>query len=276
MSEPQQMPAGLRGQVRSLVDSTWFQRTIIVLIVANAVILGLETYPAVMEAAGPLLQGVNTVLILIFAIEILLRMLAYGLAFWRNGWNIFDFIVVAVAFIPAGSTSSVLRLLRLLRVLRLLSTVRSMRVVVAALGAAVPGMLSVGALLVMIIYVFAVASTTVLGPISPVFFGDLWVSVASMFRVAIGDGWEDVITPIALEHPWVWAYFMVYGIVSSVVILNLFIAVAVEGMDRMKALGLAEDIEEDIRLDTTTLGELAALREQLARMEAKLDARDAG
>jgi len=272
-----ELPAqGFRADLRRFVDSPRFQITIIILIVFNALILGLETYPDVTAVIGPALEMTNQVLVIIFAIEIALRIWAYGLAFFRNGWNIFDLIVVSAALIPPN-TGAVLRLLRLLRVLRLLSTVRSMRMVMGALGAAVPGMISIGALLFMLIYVFAIVSVTILGSLSPTFFGDLWTSIASMFRVALGDGWEDIITPIALENPWVWAYFMVYGILSSVIILNLFVAVAVEGMDRMKALGLAEAQAEDQTLDERILGideqvllELRALRGEVAELRERL------
>jgi len=262
--------SGPRAAVREVVDAKWFHIAIVVLILLNAVIIGLETYPAVVAVVGPALEVVNMALILVFGAEVLLRIYAHGSSFFKDGWNVFDLVVVAAAFIPPN-TGAVLRILRLLRVLRLLSAVRSMRMVLGALGAAVPGMISIGTLLGMIIYVFAIASTTILGQISPTFFGNLWVSIASMFRIAIGDGWEDVITPIALEHPWVWAYFMVYGVISSLIILNLFIAVAVEGMDRMKALGLAKGLEEDIELDTTMLEQIRQLRLQLQRVEAKLE-----
>jgi len=271
MTSPQPDSAvGPRAAVRSLVDARWFHSGIIVLILVNAVILGMETYPVIQQSIGPQLEIVNTALVIVFVVEVGLRIYGYGWNFFKDGWNVFDLIVVAAALIPPN-TGAVLRILRLLRVLRLLSAVRSMRMVLGALGAAVPGMISIGTLLGMIIYVFAIASTTILGQISPTFFGNLWVSIASMFRIAIGDGWEDVITPIALEHPWVWAYFMVYGVISSLIILNLFIAVAVEGMDRMKALGLAKGLEEDIELDTTMLEQIRQLRLQLQRVEAKLE-----
>jgi len=267
---------GFRSNLRRFVEAPNFHLTIIVLIVFNALILGLETYDPITAVVGPTLDLINNVLVIIFVIEIFLRIWAHGWAFFRNGWNVFDLVVVGAALIPPN-TGAILRMLRLLRVLRLLSSVRSMRRVMVALGAAVPGMVSIGALLFMIIYVFAVASTTILRPLSPTFFGDLWTSIASMFRVALGDGWEDIITPIALEHPWVWAYFMVYGILSSVIILNLFVAVAVEGMDRMKALGLAEAQAEDQTLDERILGideqvllELRALRGEVAELRKRL------
>ena len=108
----------LRDRVRALVETKPFQRSIIGLILVNAVILGLETYPAVMDAIGHELELLNTVIIVVFVAELVLRIWAYGWRFFTNGWNIFDFFVVVVALIPAGAEAGVLRVLRLLRVRR--------------------------------------------------------------------------------------------------------------------------------------------------------------
>jgi voltage-gated sodium channel len=259
-----------RERVRQLVESPPFQRAIIGLIVVNAVILGLETYPAIMESAGEVLHVVNVVIIGVFVVEIALRVFAYGRRFFLNGWNIFDFLVVVVALIPAGQGSAVLRVLRLLRILRLLSAVRSMRLVVSALGAAIPGIASIGGLLAMVVYVFAVSSTTLFGHLEPKAFGDLWLSTASLFRIMLGDGWPEFVAPIADEAAWIWGYFIVFSVLTSLIVLNLFVAVIVESMDRMKAEELADAVAEDQRLDTRILDELLELRRQVGRLEARI------
>jgi voltage-gated sodium channel len=265
-----------RERVRTLVESKPFQRSIIVLIVLNAVILGLETYPVIVNVAGDFLGIVNAVIIGIFVVEISLRIFAHGLAFFRNGWNLFDLFVVIVALIPAGSEAGVLRVLRLLRVMRLLSAVRSMRLVVTALGASMPGIASIGALLFMLIYVFSVAATTLFGEQNPDHFGDLWVSGASLFRIMFGDGWPDFVAPMAFDAPWIWGFFIVFTIAASLIVLNLLIAVVVEAMDRMKIEEIDDAIEKDMAIDERILEELAALREQVARLEAATTRRGGG
>ena len=239
----------------------------------NAVILGLETYPGVVDAAGEVLTAINAVIIAIFVVEIVLRIVASGWRFFTNGWNIFDLLVVAVALIPASGSASVLRVLRLLRVMRLLSAVRSMRLVVSSLGAAIPGMASIGGLLVMVIYVFAVSSTTLFAHLRPKEFGDLWLSAASLFRIMTGDGWADFVGPIAAEQAWIWGYFILFAVITGLVVLNLLIAVIVESMDRMKAEQLGEAIDEDQRIDEQILDEVRSLRAQVTALESKLDAR---
>lgn len=262
-----------RERTRLLVESKPFQRAIIVLIVLNAVILGLETYPAVTDLAGEALHVVNAVIIGVFVVEIALRIFAHGLSFFRSGWNWFDLFVVVVALIPASGEAAVLRILRLLRVLRLLSAVRSMRLVVAALGASIPGIASIGGLLFMVTYVFSVAATTLFGAQNPAHFGDLWVSSVSLFRIMFGDGWPDFVAPMAFDAPWIWGFFVLYTIASSLIVLNLLIAVVVEAMDRMKVAQLDEAIEEDLALDERILEELIALRAQVARLEEKVVSR---
>jgi voltage-gated sodium channel len=143
-----------------------------------------------------------------------------------------------------------------------------MRLVVTALGASMPGIASIGALLFMLIYVFSVASTTLFAEQNPDHFGDLWVSGASLFRIMFGDGWPDFVAPMAFDEPWIWGFFIVFTIAASLIVLNLLIAVVVEAMDRMKIDELDEAIEEDRAIDEHILDELRALREQVARLEA--------
>ena len=290
----------LRARVARLVESRPFQSAIIALIVINAIVLGIETYPAVMTRWGDLLQVINTVLVAVFVIEIVLRIFAHGPRFFRDGWSLFDLFVVVVALIPASAGSEVLRVLRLLRVLHLLSAIRSMRIVVSALGAAIPGILSIGGLLVMILYVFAVSSTTLFRDTAPEAFGDLLLSTASLFRVMIADGWSDIVAPMAAEESWVYAFFILYTVVTTFIVLNLFVAVTVEAMNRKRTEeteALVESVAETVeqaaqpgrdgvdaadtgsgdapdaaRADTDdrVLRELAALRSQLDRVEAQL------
>lgn len=265
-----------RAAVRRLVEQPAFQRVIIGLIVFNAVILGLETYPAVVARFGPGLEAVNAVVVAVFVLELVLRIYAYGWRFFRSGWNIFDFVVVIAALVPASSTSAALRLLRLLRVFRLLSAVRSMRMVIGALAASIPGILSMGGLFLMVMYVFAIASTTLFAPLDPQHYGDLGSTFTSLYRIVIGDGWSDVVVPLASGRPWVWIYFVGFSLIGAVVLLNLFVAVVVEGMNRMQTDELEENREEDQGHTRLILDEVRALREQVDRLEAERNAeRDA-
>lgn len=133
--------------LKSLIESRRFEMVITILIVINAVTLGLETSVPVMERFGPLLIALDTAILAVFVAELAARFLVYRTAFFRDPWRIFDFLVVAVALVPATGNLSVLRALRILRVLRLVSVVPSLRRVVGGLVSALPGMGSIVLLL---------------------------------------------------------------------------------------------------------------------------------
>lgn len=253
--------------MRRVVEASWFQRSIIALIVINAVILGMETYPGMLASHGDLLVTVNGIIVTVFVVEILLRLYAYGWRFFRSGWNVFDLVVVIAALVPAGSASAAMRLLRLLRVFRLLSAVRSMRLVVNALGASIPGILSMGGVFLMVLYVFAIASTTLFGALDPQNYGDLGRTFASLYRIVMGDGWSDVVAPLASEHPWVWVYFVGFSLVGAVVLLNLFVAVVVEGMNRVQTAELEEGRDDETERLDLVLDELRELRAEVSRLQ---------
>lgn len=142
-----------------------------------------------------------------------------------------------------------------------------MRVVVGALAASIPGILSMGALFVMVLYVFAIASTTLFAPIDPKNYGDLGLTFTSLYRIVMGDGWGDVVVPITNEHPWAWAYFMGFSLVGAIILLNLFIAVIVEGMNRMQTSELEDSREDEQEQLRDVLTELREPRQQVDRLE---------
>ncbi|MDQ4111128.1 MAG: ion transporter, partial [Actinomycetota bacterium] len=147
----------VRARIRALVDNDTFQRIIIGVIILNAVVLGVETM--VPEHLAHELALLDGLLLAVFVVELVLRLVAYGPRFFLDPWNIFDTVIVAIALVPATGPMSVLRALRILRVLRLVNSVPSMRRVVDGLIAAMPGMGSVAALLVLMMYVAVVIST---------------------------------------------------------------------------------------------------------------------
>lgn len=141
------MENNMRSRLKTFIELSYVQNTIITLIIINAVLLGLETSPVVMDIAGPFILLLDTLILALFVVEISIRLYVFRSAFWRDPWSLFDFTVVAIALIPASGPFSVLRALRVLRVLRLLTMVPSMRRVVGALLAAIPGLGSIGLML---------------------------------------------------------------------------------------------------------------------------------
>lgn len=258
----------VRQRVITLVDSRGFVGFIIALIIANAIMIGLHTYPAIGQ--HPAMEVLDAVVLGIFTVEIALRIFAHRGQFFRDPWSWFDLFVVAVSFVPSGGTLQILRVLRVLRVLRLLSAVPSLRKVVNALVSAVPGIASIGALLVIIMYVFVVATTMLFGPVAPAAFGSLGESTITLFRLLIGDGWS-VMESIGDQLPYAWPFMMVYAVISTFVILNLFIAVTTEALQ-----GQREAPTEPTPVEQRILDEIATLRAEVARGEERGTGPDAG
>jgi voltage-gated sodium channel len=257
--ERKQVPAQQR--VRDILDSRLVQRAIIVVIVINSVTMGCETSTALMAQTGSLLHVIDRIALVLFSAEIAARLYAYRGAFFADPWNWFDTIVVAVAVVPATGPASVLRALRILRALRLVSAIPSMRRVVGALLAAVPGMGSIIGLLTLMIYIAAVIATRLFGDILPERFADLPSSLFTLFQIMTGDDWGNVAQEVMQQKPWAWVFFIAYILMSTFVALNLFIAVVVNAMDDAEASPA----------ETRMQAELEAMHTELATVNAKLD-----
>jgi voltage-gated sodium channel len=255
---------------RKIVEHRVFQPTVIVVILVNAVTLGLETSTAVVNSAGGLLHFVDRLALTFFVVDIGLRLMAYGRRYWQDPWNIFDFLIVAIALVPASGPFSVLRALRVLRVLRLISMVPSMRRVVGGLLAALPGMTSISALLALILYVAAVMGTKLFGEVAPESFGTLGTTLFTLFQTMTGEGWPDIAREVMAEVPLAWIFFVVYILISSFMVLNLFIAVVVSAMEsQVMAEARAEEAEhaaDERYANRMILEEMKVLRAELAAM----------
>lgn len=227
-------PLQNRSQLREWVDSRQVQGVVIATIILNAVILGLETSRSLTESYGHILHGADTACLVVFVIELALKLYAYGRSFWKSGWNIFDAIIVVIALVPGSGPFSVLRGFRILRVFRLVSAFPKLRFVVEALMSAVPGMASIGALLSIIFYVCAVMACTLFGESHPEWFGTLGRSLYTLFQVMTLESWSmGIVRPVMSEQPWAWLFFVPFILLSSFAVLNLFIAVIVDSMQTL-------------------------------------------
>ena len=270
--------AAWRVRLGDFVARAWFQRVIITLIAINAVTLGLETSPTAMAVAGPVLIAVDRVILFVFVVEVVMRMAAHGWRFFRDPWSVFDFLVVGVALVPATEGFSVLRALRILRVLRLISVVPSMRIVVQALLAAVPGLGSIAALLLLIFYVAGVMATKLFGAGFPDWFGSVPASVYSLFQIMTLESWSmGIVRPVMEVYPYAWAFFVPFILVATFTMLNLFIAVVVSAMQSEHEAELKEAsaaIEEAAHADAEAVQrQLAELRQEVRDLRGLLTAR---
>ena len=264
--EPAGRLSGLRSRLAGWVESPRVQSVIIALIVLNALLLGLETFPGVMRRAGTLILRIDAILLGVFVIELAIKMLAHGGRFFRSAWNVFDLLVVGIALLPATGALSVLRALRVLRVLRLVSAVPKMRFVVESLVRSLPGMGSIALLLLVFFYVFAVMGTKLFGAAYPQWFGTLGGSLFSLFQIMTLEGWADIAREIMLQHPAAWIFFLGFILLATFTVLNLFIAVIVNAMQESHAPQAAPADEGLTRI----AAELQAVRVDLADLRRDL------
>lgn len=256
--------------LRDFVESRRFTLFITAVILLNAVSLGLETSADIVGATGSLLAVIDRVALLIFTAEIALKLWVYRLKFFRNGWNVFDFTIVAIAWLPASGPLAVLRALRVLRVLRLISVVPQLRVVIGALFSSLPGMAAIIAVLTLVFYIAAVMATKLFGAAFPDWFGSIGESMYTLFQIMTLESWSmGIVRPVMDVYPLAWVFFVPFVIVTSFAVLNLFIALIVNSMqmihlqDRESAQS-AEVVAHDER--ELLLGEVRALREDLQRL----------
>jgi len=279
-ASPASPAASARARVASVLERDGFQRTILALIIINAVILGLETSRDIMASHGALLTSIDRAILAIFVVEIAARVFAYRTAFFRDPWSLFDFVVVAIALMPATGQLAVLRALRVLRVLRVLTIVPSMRRVVGGLLAAIPGLSSIAMVLALVFYVFAVITTNLFGDDFPDWFGTLGRSLYTLFQIMTLESWSmGIVRPVMEVHPYAWAFFVPFILIATFTMLNLFIGVIVSAMqsftddekgETIAAVDAARDhIESDLH------GEVRALRSDIAELQKLLQARRA-
>lgn len=252
--------SSLRERIRGLIEGAPFERSISVLIVANAITLGIETSQSATARFGDWLYGFDRLVLAVFVVELLLRFFVYRGRFFANPWRVFDFVIVGIALIPAGNVFTVLRSLRVLRVLRLVSLVPSMRRVVGALLSALPGMASIVGLMGLVLYVSAVMATKLFGRIEPELFGNLGASLFTLFQVMTVEGWPDIARSVMAQSPLSWIFFVVYLLVATFMVLNLFIAVVVNAMQSQVTDDLKHEEEAHTRL---VLDELRSLRREI-------------
>lgn len=211
-----------------IVNHPWFERTVLVAILLNAITLGLETYPAIMQSYGTLLLRLDLFFVGFFVAELMLRLLVYRRAFWHDGWNWFDAGVVSITSLPflgiagLGNVSA----FRAIRLLRVLSIVPACRRVLRGIGHALVGSVAVMLVLTVILYVFAVISVKLFREVSPDHFTDLDTAFFTYFQIMTLDAWSDIVRPIMAAHWWAGPIFIGFIVTAVFILLSIIIGVA--------------------------------------------------
>lgn len=219
-------------QLRNITSTKLWTYFITLLIIINTIALGMETYPALMNAHGEALRSIDQAILYIFVIELIIRFVAYRLEFFKKPWSIFDLCVIGIALVPSQDPFSALRAARALRALRLISAFPRLRKVIEGLVMAIPGICAIAAVMAIIICVFGLIASNLYGSSYPEWFGNLHLSVFSLFQIMTLEGWPDIVRTIMKEKPFAWIFFITYILIATFSVLNLFIAVVVDAMQR--------------------------------------------
>lgn len=252
-----------------------FTNVVITLILLNAFVIGLETYPNIFDPHKDLFHTIELLFLWAFTVEIILRLIATKPwpNFFKSGWNLFDFIIVVSGHIfVGGHLVSVLRILRVLRVLRAITVLPSLQRLIAALFRTIPAIGNIMLLMGIIFYVFSVIGTSLFNKIAPEYFGSLHATMLTLFQVVTLESWASgVMRPILVDAPWAWWYFVSFILVGTFIIINLFIGVIVNNVQEVAVIcEKPKDkdgniIEEQVEL--TLEQEVSHLRKEIAELK---------
>ena len=253
---------GITKACYHIAESSWFQYFILAVILAAAALVGIETYPEITEKHYSLLHWLNQLMLYVFVAEAAVKMMQHGRYFYRyslDPWNLFDFSIVVVCFLPVNASyAAVLRLARIMRAQRLMTALPQLQLIVGALIRSIPSMGYVGILLALNFYVYAVMGVFLFRENDPVHFCDLPRAMLTLFRVVTLEDWTDVmyinmwgsdnydgysekwtaatgILPQPRAMPLISAaYFVSFVMFGTMIMLNLFIGVIINSMDEAR------------------------------------------
>ena len=259
-----------------IVQSKSFNWLIIGLILLTGVLVGLETSKAVMARFGAVLLWTNHVILVVFVLEVILKITAvwpHPKRYFSDGWNLFDFLIVLFSLIPGtGEFAMVARLMRLLRVVRLISAIPELRLIVTTLIRSIPSMVHVIILMSIVFYIYAVVGFHLFHEHDPTHWRNLPVALLTLFRVVTLEDWTDVMYTAMELDPSAWIFFVSFVVLGTFVVVNLFIAVVLNNLDEAKQDRLRELVppvsREELLMELKqTQDSLQRLHERIERME---------
>lgn len=263
----------MRQAARRVVEARWFEPFMIGLILFNAVLIGLETSHGIVESHGRWLHLGNDIILWIFVVEAVLKITAVAPRFalyFGNGWNLFDFTIVVLSFLPSTEEFAlVARLVRVLRVLRLVSAVPQLRLIVATLVRSIPSMGHVIMLMSIIFYIYAVTGFHLFHEYDGKHWGTLGTALLTLFKIVTLEGWIEIMNAVIEAQPWSWIYFVSFILLGTFVMLNLFIAVVINNLEASKAAAL-EELRDPVTHEEV-LNELKRTRDALAALQRRLE-----
>jgi voltage-gated sodium channel len=265
------------GRLARLVDSDRFARVIAVVIVLNAIVLGLETYPAIMASYGDALVLLNELCFAVFVVELILRLASYGRdirSFFRSGWNVFDLIVIGAVFIPGvREQAQLLRLLRLARIVRLVRYLPDARILLLTVIKSIPSLFSMVVLTLLLLFVYGMVGWSLFAESLPEQWGTIGRSMLTLFILLTLENFPTYLEEAEAVSPYAIVFFISYVLLAAFVVFNLLIGIVIGSMERAReseasgsgALSGAEPPAEEHQ--TEVLARIRALSADLKSLE---------
>ena len=268
-----------------IVASAWFDFLIFGVIIANAVVLGLDTYDSIRRDAGGLLHTLNDVFLGVFVVELAIRLGAYGgrpQDFFKSGWNVFDFVVIGAAFLPGlRENSTLLRLVRLARVLRVIRLLPELRLLITAVGRSLPGLASLTVMAVILLYVYGIVGWLVFGDALPDEYGNIGDAMLTLFLLLSLENLPSVVERGMEVSDWAVPYYVSFVLIAAFLVLNILIGVVINSLDEARELewermqserreAAADGLDEVDDRRVVLLGHLHELRRAVEALERDL------
>jgi voltage-gated sodium channel len=229
---------------KAIADSPRFQLFILGVILANAVVLGLETYDGIAREVGGTLTTLNDVFLGVFVVEIAIRIAAHGRRpqdYFKNGWNLFDFFVIGGAFLPGlREDATALRVLRLLRIVRVVSLFPDLRFLIRGMVRSLPPIASMAMLTSLLIYIYGILGWIFFAETDPENWGDIGDAALSLFVVLTLESWPEIMGAVIDVHPFAWLFFVSYVLIASFLLINMVIAILINSLEEVQAMEAIE------------------------------------
>ena len=267
----------MTARLRQIVSSHTFDAVILVVIVANAVVLGLQTYPRIVAESGDTLNLLNDVFLGVFVAELGLRIVAHGrrpLDFFRNGWNTFDFVVVSLAFVPGiRESTTLLRLARLLRIVRIFRVLPDLRILVIGVVRSLPPLFSMTLLVTVVLFIYGMIGWLLFADELPNEWGTIGSAMLTLFVMLTLEDFPQYMDAGMEVHPWSWVYFVTFVLLAAFMILNVLIGIVLNSLEeareleRRRRIGIGDQPE----ISPAPVAErIAMLRAALTELEDEL------
>ncbi|MDG6894200.1 ion transporter [Volucribacter amazonae] len=258
--------------LNTFVRGKFFHDFILTVIIVNAAVIGLSTYPTIEKNYNDLLTALNRICTIIFVIEFILRIYTYKMRFFKRRWDIFDLIVVIISLVPETSVASVFRFLRIIRILRLISIIPQIQFITQVLLKTLSSIFSVGILLMVVYYVYAVIVTNLYAHDFPELFGTINESYYTLFQMMTFDSWSSgIVRPVMQHHPYSWIVFISFIIIATYIVLNIVIGIIVDCINEIKGNEEKEVCEKTELVYQNMINQLQQLQEEIKQLKNKID-----